>query len=124
MSIAAKAASMEKMMTLTMLPPFVVIPAAEEEREPGPAPQHGDGAGKRGGDRRDKDIAVLDMGELVREHAFQFLLVEYPQDARCHRDNAVLGVSPCGKGVRTVIFNYIDARHGNRGALRSEATTP
>ena len=57
----------------TGLLPFAVVASTEEERHTG---QHHDRGGQRRGDRAGEDVPVFDVGELVREHAGQFLAVE------------------------------------------------
>ena len=47
----------------------------------------------------DEDVAVLDVGQLVGEHAAQLVLGEQLRDARGDRDRRVLGVAPGRKGV-------------------------
>ena len=52
------------------MPPVVVAIAAEEHAE---LRDHGDRAGDGRGDGHDQRVVVLDMRELVRDHARDFL---------------------------------------------------
>ena len=52
------------------------------------------------GDRRDEDVAVADVGDLVGEHAAQFVLVDDLQQALRDRDRGVVGVAAGRERVR------------------------
>ena len=65
----------------------VVAPAAEEHAEIG---QHGDGAGDGRGDGHQQRVAVLDVAELVREHAGKLLLVHGAEQAGGDGDGGML----------------------------------
>ncbi len=96
----------------------VVAMAAEEQPE---LRQHGDRAGDGRGDRHDQRVAVADMGELVGDHAGDFLAVEHVEQAGRHRDRGVLGIAAGGEGIGLRIVHEIDARHRQPGALRQIA---
>ncbi len=77
----------------------VAAAAAEHGGPSGHARQDGDGSGKGGGNGADEDVAVADMAEFVRQHAFQFVVVEQIENAGGDGDGGVIGVSSGGKGV-------------------------
>src|SRR5215469_2151522 len=54
-------------------PAAIVAAAAKKEREAG---QKSNGPGQRGGDGADKDVAIADVADFVRQHAFQFFVVQ------------------------------------------------
>src|SRR5207248_1849969 len=45
-------------------------------------------------DRRDEDVVVANVTELVRENAFELGAVHHLQQARCGRDGRMLRVAP------------------------------
>ena len=59
----------------------VVVVAAEEQRELEEVGDGRDRAGDHRGDARDEDVAVLDVGDLVREDALQLAAGQGVQDA-------------------------------------------
>ena len=79
----------------------VTVAAASTEHggPSGHAGQDGDGSGKGRGDGADEDVAVADMAELVRQHAFQLVVVEQIENAGGDGDRGVIGIASGGKGV-------------------------
>ena len=65
----------------------VVAAAAETEAEIG---EHRDRAGDRRGDGHQQRVAVLDVAELVRDHAGELVLVDGVEQAGGDRDGGVL----------------------------------
>ena len=49
--------------------------------------------------RRDQDVAVRHVGQLVGQHALELFLVEDPHDPLGHGHHRVLGVAAGGEGV-------------------------
>ena len=85
---------------------------AEEEAELG---EHRDGAGDGGGDGHRQGVAVLDVGELVGDHALELVAVEGAEDAGRRGDGGVLGVAPGGEGVGLVAADQKDPRRRDAG---------
>jgi len=57
---------------------IVVAGAAKAAKDHGPASHggnHGDRAGERGGNRGDQDIVIADVRKLVRDDAFELVIV-------------------------------------------------
>ena len=96
----------------------VVAPATEEHAEIG---QHGDGAGDGSGDGHQQRVVVLDMAELVREHAGKLLLVHGAKQAGGDGDGGILRITPGGKRVRLRVVHDIDPRHRQPGRCRKLA---
>src|SRR5689334_20567527 len=60
---------------------LLVVTSPAEQRAPlRHVREPGDGAGQRGGDRRDEHVTVGDVRELVREHALELVRIENPHD--------------------------------------------
>ena len=55
---------------------------------------HHDRRRQRRRDRADQDVAVLDVRQLVRDHAFELVVAQDPQDAFGRGDGGVLGLRP------------------------------
>ena len=94
----------------------VVVVAAAAEPE-GHAGQHGDGGGKRGGDRADQDVAVQHVAQLVRDHAFELAIVHQLQDAGGERHRGVLRIAAGGEGVGRILGDHPQLRHRQAHAL-------
>ena len=92
----------------------VVIPAAtkptkEQKAKPEVAQQREEpDQGDR--DRRDQDVVVANVAELVRENTFELGAVHDLQQARRGRHRRVSRVAPGGERVRCRIVDHIDAR--------------
>ena len=56
------------------------------------------------------------MRQFVRQHSFEFLVIEQAQDAVGHRHRGVLRIAPRGKGIRRLGGQKVDFRHGQPGA--------
>ena len=76
--------------------PVVLVSAAEEHAELERVRDAGDHGAERGGDRRDEDVAVLDVGELVREHAAHLV------DRACGCSSPTVTASAACFGLRPV----------------------
>ena len=61
-------------------------------------------------DGAQQDVAVVDVRQLVGDHAFELDPVHLLEQARGHRDRRVLGVAPGGEGVRRRVVDDVDAR--------------
>lgn len=70
--------------------------SAEEKREIG---HHRNCTGKSRGDSHVRCVVISDVGQLVGDHAGQFLPREAAQEARGHSDRRVRGVATGGKGI-------------------------
>ena len=66
----------------------------------------------------DEGVAVLDVGELVRHHAREFVVGEHLHDAGGGGDRRVLRVAARREGVGLRIVDEIDLGHRQAGALR------
>ena len=91
----------------------VVAMAAEEHAE---LRQHRDRAGDGRGDRHHQRVVILDMRELVRDHAGELLAAERLHKAGGHGDRGVLRIAAGGEGVGLRIVHHEDARHRQAGA--------
>ena len=78
----------------------VVVAAAEERRPEEDVADGGDGACDHGRDRRDQDVPVADVAELVREHAPDLVLRHQAHQALGDRHCGVLRVAPGRERVR------------------------
>ena len=58
------------------------------------------------------------MAEFVREHAFEFLIVEQIQNALGYGDRRMLRIAPGSEGVRRLGRNHVQLRHRQAGLLR------
>ena len=74
----------------------------------------GDGGSHRGG----QDVPVVDVHQLVAQHAAEFAGVEQLQDALGAADGGVLRVPAGGEGVRRHGRRNVDPRHRLVGAGR------
>ena len=92
---------------------LVVAPAAEEEQVGQVAERAGD-ARRHGGDQH---VAVLDVRQLVRDHAFQLLRRHVLEDARGDRDDRLLRAAPGGEGVGLLVRRHRHDRHRQPGPL-------
>ena len=95
----------------------VLFVGPEQERQLEHARNRRDRAGDRGGDRRDEDVVIADVRELVREHAAHMLRVHRREHAFGQRDRRVildierkLPVSRVGSSISSPKKNSI----GNR----------
>ena len=61
---------------------------------------HGDGAGKRRGDGHGQRVAMLDMAELMRDHAGKLVAVQPVEQPAGDRNRGMLGVASGGECVR------------------------
>src|SRR5215471_1770953 len=66
----------------------------------------------------DERIAVLYMPQLMGEHRYQLFTIQQAEDALCHSDSSILGITSGGKSIRSLLRNDVDARHGNPLPLR------
>ena len=64
-----------------------------------------DHADENGDERHQPDVTVTDVGDLVREHAFELPLVHQLDDARRHGDVGGLGVASGRECVRRRVLN-------------------
>ena len=85
--------------------------AAEEQPELEHVRDRRDRARDHGGDRPDEDVAVLDVGELVGEHAAHLVLGHRAEQALGHGDRRVLGVTARRERVRLVGRDQVQPRH-------------
>ena len=76
---------------------IVAAAAAEEHRE---ARDHHDRRGERRRDRARQDVAVLHVRQFVRDHAFEFVVVQHLQDAFGRRHRRVLRIAAGRERVR------------------------
>src|SRR3989338_6118750 len=58
------------------------------------------------------------MGKLMGQHPSKFGLAENVQNAFRNSDGSMFLISACGKGVRTLLRNHVDFRHGHMSAQR------
>ena len=91
---------------------------AEEQRELEDVRDRGDRPGDHRRDRRDEDVAVLDVRELVREHALDLVGRQVLQQPLRHRDGGVLRVAPGRERVRLLGRDQVEPRHRNLRAVR------
>ena len=68
-----------------------------------------------------EDVAVVDVHQLVAEHAAQLALVEQAEDALGAADRGVLRVAPGRKGVRGLGRADVEPRHRLAGRGRELA---
>ncbi len=61
---------------------------------------------------------VLDMRQLVRDHAGEFFTVQHLQQAGRHRHRGVMGIAPGRERVGLRIIHQIDLRHRQLRAAR------
>jgi hypothetical protein len=80
--------------------PGVLVVPAEEQRELEDVRDRRDRPGHHRRDRRNEDVAVLDVRELVREHAPDLVGRQVLQQPLRHRDRSVLRVPAGREGVR------------------------
>ena len=59
---------------------------------------------------------VADVSEFVREHAPQLILGEELANPGGHRDRGVLRIAARRKGVRLLLRDHVELRHGETGA--------
>src|SRR3546814_7475589 len=62
--------------------------------------------------RRHEDVVVLDVAQLVSDHALELDAVQLLEQARGDGDGRVLRVAPGGEGVRRGIVDDVDAGLG------------
>src|SRR3546814_8148240 len=62
--------------------------------------------------RRHEDVVVLDVAQLVSDHALELDAVQLLEQARGDGDGRVLRVAPGGEGVRRGIVDDVDAGRG------------
>ena len=96
----------------------VVVVAAEEAHEEEDVRDRRDRAGDHRRDRRDEDVAVLDVRELVGEHAANLVAREVLQQPLRDRDRRVLRVPPGRERVRLLGRDHVDARLRDAVELR------
>ena len=90
---------------------FVAAAESAEDRKPScHAGDVTDDAGGGGGGGRDKDVAVFDVSDFMREDSFEFALAGQVHDSLCAGDDGVFGVAAGGKGVWSVCRDDVDAR--------------
>ncbi len=58
------------------------------------------------------------MTKFVRQHAFQFLVVQQIQNALGHRNRSMLRIAAGGKSIRRIGRNHINLRHRQADLLR------
>ena len=75
----------------------------------------GDRAGKRGGNRGDQDVVVADVRKLVRDHAFELVVIHQFHQARGHGHRSVRGIAARCKCVRSGLRNHVQLRHRQPG---------
>ena len=61
---------------------------------------------------------MLDVRQLVRDHAFELVLAEHLQDPFGRRHRGVLGIAAGRERVRRRVRNDVDLRHRQAGLLR------
>src|SRR5205085_4801007 len=90
----------------------------------GPAPPHeaqgevgeqGHDADHRDGQRRYEDVVVLDVTQLVGQHALQLDPVHLLQQPGRHRHRRVAGIAPGGEGVGCDIVDDVHPGLGQPG---------
>ena len=99
----------------------VVAPPAAEQEQVG---QVADRAGDAGGERGDQHVAVLDVRQLVRDHALELLLRHVLEDAGRDRDDRVVGVPPGGERVGLLVRRHRDDRHRQSRPLAEPVDHP
>ena len=90
--------------------PLVVVRAADRD-QPGEVDQEHDHGGEGSGDRRDQDVAVVDVAQLVADDTAQFALVEDAQDALGAAHRGVARVAARRERVRRLRRGDVEARH-------------
>ena len=73
--------------------------------------EHHDGRRHRGRDGADEDVAVPDVRQLVRDHAFEFGLRQQSQDAFGRGHGRVLRIAPGRERVGRHVGNDVDLGH-------------
>ena len=81
------------------------LPPAEERDPEEDVREQRDHADEHGDERHQADVAVADVGDLVREHAFELPLVHQLDDARRHGDVGGLGVASGRERVRCRVLD-------------------
>ena len=99
-------------------PVVAMAAAAKHGGELRHASEHHDGRGNGGSHRADENIPVFDVRKLVREHAFELLIVEQLHDAFGGRNRRVVRVTSRGERVGRHIGNDVHLRHGQRRLRR------
>ena len=93
---------------------IAVVAAAAEHEQVGQVP---DGARHARRDRRDQHVAVLDVGELVRDDALQLLGRHVAQDPGSDRDDGFARVPSGGERVGLFLLGDGHPGHGEPRAL-------
>ena len=82
---------------------FAIIVASANAKKHGPTAHMGS-IGNRAGDgcgnRADQDVVVSDVGKLVSDYAFQFVVVHNLEQSLGDSDRGMTGTSAGGEGVR------------------------
>ena len=63
-------------------------------------------------------VAVLDVAELMREHAGKLVAIQPLEQPGGDRDGGMLGIAPGGKGVGLRIVHDVDLGHGQARVRR------
>ena len=98
--------------------PLAAIVAPPPPKNIAKRDDHHDRRGERRRHRADQDVAVLHVRQLVREHAFELLVVQDLQDALGGGHGRVLRVPARGERVRRRVRNDVAARLRQAGARR------
>src|SRR6185295_10764270 len=80
--------------------------------------QVSDCATYRGRNRTDQDVAITNMPQLMREHTFQFFIVEQIQNSMRDGNRSMLRIPSSRKGIGRIRRNHIELRHRQSNFLR------
>ena len=100
-----------------MAPPPVVVVAAAPPNQNAMRASMVMAAAMRGRHRADQDVAMQHVAELVRDHAFDLVVVHQLQDPGGERHRGVRRVAAGGEGVRRMLGDQAQLRHGQAHAL-------
>src|SRR5207253_2600788 len=87
---------------------LVVVAAAEHGAPHGDAGHERDPHGHGRGDRADEDVPVLDVADLVGQHALQLVPRQGVQDSLGDGHGRVVGVAPGGEGVGLGVGAHVE----------------
>ena len=102
---------------------LVRSPSREPPKKKANWPRKPIAPGDGGGDGHGQRVAVLDVGELVRDHAGQLVAVQALHQAAGHGDRAVVRVAAGGEGVGLVGLDQVD-RRASAAARAAPAPAP
>ncbi len=92
-------------------PGALVVVGAADGDEPSEVDKEHHHRGQRARHRRDQDVAVVDVAELVADDAAQLALVEQAQNPVRAADGGIARVAPGGEGVRRLRGRDVQPGH-------------